>query len=101
MRLRTNRLEPAGDGFQGIYTKTRRPWLILREFQRDIHSKNLRSSNEIWAQPQAQTLAKMSQGFRSLVLDPASAGRCCRRGHSARPAVQPALRRLFSNLGQL
>jgi hypothetical protein len=48
--LRTGRLEPAGDGFQGI-------------------------------------------------LDPASGGSRCRRGHSARPAVQPALRRLFSKSG--
>jgi addiction module RelB/DinJ family antitoxin len=41
------------------------------------------------------------RGRLSRDLDPASTGSRCRRGHSARPAVQPALRRLFSNLGQL
>jgi hypothetical protein len=40
-------LAVVGLGRVSPYTKTRRPLLILREFQRDIHCKNVRWFNDM------------------------------------------------------
>jgi hypothetical protein len=59
------------------YAKTRRPCLILREFQRDIHCKKVQWSNEIWAQRSSADVGQDESSSPQFGITPAFSA--CRR----------------------